>query len=243
MKEDNNNKTAGGRTMEDIIYDAVEQENRSREKKTVTGEYLAELAARDRKRSARRFRRTAGIAAALLLAAVSAFLLTDRDLFDAGAGKGGEEETVTEDGVVVEDEGWGSGEEDMVVFETWEEAVMAKEDIPQLLIPEYVPDGYGFESLRIEGVEGNSVTCIFSFAGADDEFIEIHEFIQLRDKTAMAMFDGSGYIVETKKGEAHISAYDTDGKKATIQTDGGVIADVICSLSDEEIIDIINEMR
>lgn len=243
MKEDNNNKTAGGRTMEDIIYDAVEQENRSREKKTVTGEYLAELAARDRKRSARRFRRTAGIAAALLLAAVSAFLLTDRDLFDAGAGKGGEEETVTEDGVVVEDEGWGSGEEDMVVFETWEEAVMAKEDIPQLLIPEYVPDGYGFESLRIESLEDGSLMCLFNFENKGDDFIEVHEFIQEQELLARATFDDNGYTLEAKERDIYVSEYGTDGKKATIQTDGGVIADVICSLSDEEIIKIINEMR
>lgn len=238
MKENREN-----RTIENIIYDAVERENEAGGKKTMSRERLEEIVQRDKKRSAKHMRRAAGLAAALIIVIAGAVIAFDTSLFDAGANKTGEEETVTEDGVVVEDEGWGSGDENVVVFENWEEALLAREDIEGLLVPEYVPEGYEFDNLQIENLEDGSLMCIFKFTAGQEEFIEIYEFIQAQGATAMTTVDGNGYHIETNLGNTYISEYGEGGKKATVQTDGGVIVDVISGLNDSKIVEIINNLK
>lgn len=238
MKENREN-----RTIENIIYDAVERENEAGGKKTMSRERLEEIVQRDKKRSAKHMRRAAGLAAALIIVIAGAVIAFDTSLFDAGANKTGEEETVTEDGVVVEDEGWGSGDENVVVFENWEEALLAREDIEGLLVPEYMPEGYEFDNLQIENLEDGSLMCIFRFTAEQNEFIEIHEFIQAQDASAMTVVVDSSYQMETEKGVAYVAENDDDTKKATVQTDGGVIVDVISGLNDSEITAIINNLE
>lgn len=238
MKENREN-----RTIENIIYDAVERENEAGGKKTMSRERLEEIVQRDKKRSAKHMRRAAGLAAALIAVIAGAVIAFDTSLFDAGANKTGEEETVTEEGVVVEDEGWGSGDEDRIHIEDWDVAKVTGENIEGLLIPQYIPAGYKFESLQIENIEGGSIVCVFVFEGENAEKVEVYEFIRDENSSTMMMIDGSNYQIETEKGTAYISDYETERKKATIQIDGGTLVDIIHNVNDKETTQMINSLE
>lgn len=233
MKENREN-----RTIENIIYDAVERENEAGGKKTMSRERLEEIVQRDKKRSAKHMRRAAGLAAALIIVIAGAVIAFDTSLFDAGANKTGEEETVTEDGVVVEDEGWGSGDEDRIHIEDWDVAKVTGENIEGLLVPQYIPEKYDFNSLEIETLEDSSSMCVFKFSDENANIIEIHEFIQ-GSNVSVFFTEETRTVLNSKKGKIYLSENESGSKKATIQMDGGVIIDIISSLDDDEIIKIV----
>ena len=66
--------------------------------------------------------------------------IRDRFTTDVDADKNAKEEIVTEDGVVIEDGGWGSDDEESWEITDWNEVSAMKATIPQLIIPEYIPD-------------------------------------------------------------------------------------------------------
>ena len=113
-------------------------------------------ARRDRRRSLRkRYAIAACTALVFLCAAALALhfgLLSDSDV--SMAGKGGDQINETEDGAVIKgnradaDENLGSVK---IVIDDWKQVEEAKIKYPDMLIPEYIPEGYEFEKLVIEG--------------------------------------------------------------------------------------------
>ena len=138
------------------IGEALRSEARS-EKLDV--EVLHAWVAADRRKRAIRRRRYAAVCACVLLVCCAAFgmkTLTDSDDYYAVAGKN-DPITSEEDGNTViknNEEGVDDtiGEQE-VVIENWEHVADAKKLYPELLIPEYVPEGYEFEELDITNTE------------------------------------------------------------------------------------------
>lgn len=188
---------------------------------------------KDRERRRRKRRAAAACVAVILIAG---FFTFDYLVPEVGADKNPKEEIITEDGVIIEDGGWGSSEEEdnVWVTEDWEQVEDAKELFPVLLIPKYIPEGYVFTKLKIDNFIRNDITAEYSFVcGNDAIFIEI-SFTE-NDSISLEVEDVSKEII-SKKGKVFLQE---KIKTATIQFDDGNIIVVNGDLSEIEIIRII----
>lgn len=171
-------------------------------------------ARRDRRRSLRkRYAIAACTALVFLCAAALALhfgLLSGSDV--SMAGKGGDQINETEGGAVIKgnqadaDENLGSVK---IVIDDWKQVEEAQIKHPDMLIPEYIPEGYEFEELVIEG---NALTEKYRFLFRKGEReLEISENF-LNDEISvfdydkcvelnniMLLIDGAEQIIYCKK--------------------------------------------
>ncbi|MDO5414540.1 MAG: hypothetical protein Q4F78_03650 [Bacillota bacterium] len=188
-----------------------------------------------------RRKRIAGIAAGFVVVLLAGILACTNLTTDVDADKNPKEEIITEDGVIIEDGGWGSSDGEDNVWSTteWEYVKTVKEIYSEILIPKYIPDEFTFKKLTIETIETGATTCQFVFADFDNNIIEIEEVFHT---TLLNSMDVTGVIrsFESKIGTVYIQQ--GENEIATLQTKDGINIYIIGTLSDEERINIINNL-
>ena len=229
-----------GRSIREIISDATDRELKDFATGNLTPDELVAMAAAEERRRKRRMRRISGIAALFVIVlACGAFFVFSTFTTDVDADKNPKEEIVTEDGVIIEDGGWGSSSEDTWEITDWNEVNTAKATIPELMIPEYIPEGYEFERLTIDNL-GTSQRMAFIFVNNYGIELFINEYKQGESLQVTDIFDYSR-IIESQKGNVYLLDMDTN-IKATIQINDDLIVEIFSELTDNELIDIINSM-
>lgn len=198
----------------------------------------------DRKRhpltgTAKRRLRTAGIAAVLVLAMLTAPVIVNLFTSDVGADKTPKDETVSEDGVVIDDGArGGDGEENILAITDWHDVEGVKAAVPDLLIPEYIPEGYKFQQLDVELLETGDVVYKYLFYNENHVSLDMEVFSTASALNAVKI-ENSGRMIESKKGMVYIQ--DSE-KKATIQMHDGDIILIWGSLNDSDLIKMIDGM-
>ena len=161
------------KSLKEIISDITEQELTGCSDEAVSAEQLKSMEKEYSLRLKRR--RLIGAAAAFFVFIAGALLVSVNLPADVDADKNAPEEIVSEDGVVIEDGGWGSSGDTKIITDDWDEVEIIKEDFDKLMIPQYIPDGYKFVELSIDIMEGENSAGIFKFSNGHSD-LEIHEF-------------------------------------------------------------------
>ena len=227
-----------GRSIREIVSDATDRELKDFATGNLTLDELVAMAAAEERRRKRRMRRISGIAALFVIVlACGAFFVFSTFTTDVDADKNPKEEIVTEDGVIIEDGGWGSSSEDMWEITDWKEVSAAKATIPELVIPDYVPKGYEFEKLTIMEIE-KMLSVEYLFNNDDDELI-IQQYIH--NQSLEATFITEGRVIDSNKGSIYITET-AEKKNATVYMDDGIIVYIWTTLSDNEIKSIIDQI-
>lgn len=248
------------RTIKDILNDEIERKlaenppkvptleefkamayERMEEKKAENTEAEADAEARtvvantktDKKRKLYIACGAVGFVIAVMICAFAINMFTT----DVGADKNPKDEIVTEDGVIIEDGGWGSseGEDNVFVVTDWKDVKGVKITYPKLLIPEYMPEGYEFEKLEIDQMETGGSICEYIFINRASDVIEIEIVIHKANLVSLDITNVTRILV-CNKGDIYIQ--EENNKKATIQIDDGIIVSIWSNLADNEIIEI-----
>lgn len=219
-----------GRTIKAIIKDSTDRELSKLSMPEMTPDMLRGMAKSAEKKKLRRYRKIAGAAAALVIVAVGAALVFNSLSTDVEADKNAKHEVVTEDGIIIEDEGWGSSSEDNWVITDWAEVEIAKATIPELIVPGYVPEGYEFEKLSIEHVDKEFEVCSYMYEGDNSE-IKIKQII---DNSNLLSYEIDNYQSSFKCSKGKVYIQSLEKRKAIIQIDDGNMLEINGNLSDKE---------
>jgi len=233
MTDNNDNK----RTVEQIIAAAIDRHDSQDAPRTITPDQLRAMAADRQRRKRRRLLQRAAFAAVFVIAVISTAMIFSTFTDDVGADKNGKEEIRTENGVVI---GYCASTEDGWVITDLDEVIEHKKTIPKLVLLNYIPYEYSFESLTIKQIETGNVTCEYIFRNKNNEVLEIEEFIPNKGEMYFEIKNVSKEI-ESTKGPIYIE--EEEFRKATIQIDDGICISIWGILSDEEIIEIVNKMK
>lgn len=231
------------RSIGQIISDATDEELKDYHKESagnMTPDRLKAMAARTEKRKRRHMRELAGVAALFILVVVGGIMVFNTFTTDVDADKNAKEEIVTEDGVVIEDGGWGSDDEESWEITDWNEVSAMKATIPQLIIPEYIPDGYEFQNVIINDIE-NVTTIDYLFKNSKDNEIIVQEYLQDKNLEFTQIYESDKQI-DSKKGKIYISE-DSGINNAIIQIDDGIMVYIWTTLSHNEIIKIVDAIK
>ena len=205
----------------------------------MTPDRLKAMAARTEKRKRRHMRELAGVAALFILVVVGGIMVFNTFTTDVDADKNAKEEIVTEDGVVIEDGGWGSSSEDNWVITDWAEVKIAKITVPELVVPEYIPKGYDFHSLTIEDA-GNITRNTYIFKNDDMQEYTIQECIQDENLGSTQINNGDRQV-NSKKGVIYIEE-NQKSNNAIICIDDSIIVYIWSTFTDKEIVKIVDNM-
>lgn len=192
-----------GRSIREIISDATDRELKDFATGNLTPDELVAMAAAEERRRKRRMRRISGIAALFVIVlACGAFFVFSTFTTDVDADKNPKEEIVTEDGVIIEDGGWGSSSEDMWEITDWKEVSIAKSSIPDLIVPQYVPLDYAFKKLVIGDTENiKNIEYIFENSNAKEIVIKEDIYSEKLESTEIYKKDRE---ISTNKGNVYI---------------------------------------
>lgn len=227
-----------GRTLKEIISDATEQELAEYQEDTLSVKELKVMLDKQASRAKARRLKIISATAVFVVAIFGAIMVFDNFSTDVQADKNAPEEIITDDGVVIEDGGWGSSSEDVIEITDWEEITEVKHHIPELIVPEYIPEGYEFKSLVVDTYEDIKCEYLFSKKGVDD--IEIHQFIQSNNLNSFNI-EASSKIIESKNGDIYIENVG-EINIATIMLSGGSIVKLWSSIDEKSIVKIFNEL-
>lgn len=229
------------RTIGEIISDATDEELKHYHTGTLTPEELRSAVDKERRAGRRRMLRRLTAAAALLMLVVAATVFAFENFTtDVDADKNAKEEIVTEDGVVIEDGGWGSDSEQSWEITDWDEVATMKAMIPQLVVPEYIPEGYSFSRLVISEM-GSVVNIRYSYLGAENSEIIIMQHMQNENLEALDIYNSISSI-ESSKGKVYITK-GVEINTATIQLEDDCIIEIFSNLVNEEIVKIIDGIK
>lgn len=182
---------------------------------------------------------------ALVACIVAAFIvgcLTYDDLVpEVGADKNPKETIKTEDGVIIEDGGWGSstGEDDVLVIEAWKNVKEVGHIFPEILVPSYVPDGYIFKTLTIDSTDEETITYEYMFEKRNISIeIEIN-----KSKTSIdsLFINDADEVIITHRGRVYLQSEEI--KKATILLEDGSLISMWYEVSNNEALKIIDGLE
>lgn len=227
------------RSIGQIISDATDEELKDYHKESagnMTPDRLKAMAARTEKRKRRHMRELAGVAALFILVVVGGIMVFNTFTTDVDADKNAKEEIVTEDGVVIEDGGWGSEAENMWEITDWNEIEAIKKVIPKLIVPEYIPKSYRFENLLVNEMDGaTSVEYLFKNGKTD---VILQQYIHNENLETMHI-SNDGETIESSKGTIYVLG-NTESNKATIQIEDGFIIEIWNEFDNNEILKIVD---
>ncbi len=161
---------------------------------------------------------------------------------EVGADKNPKETIKTEDGVIIEDGGWGSSEENnAVTIENWNDVSIAKKHYSQMLIPQYIPAEYEFKYVTIENVTEKNIVCKYLFVNNNiNDNLEI-EIIVTDGGEGTHIINDPIRQLESKKGQIYV--VNGQNKIATIQIDDGVLVYIWSNLEDEELLKLVDNLE
>lgn len=230
-----------GRSIREIISDATDRELKDFATGNLTPDELVAMAAAEERRRKRRMRRISGIAALFVIVlACGAFFVFSTFTTDVDADKNPKEEIVTEDGVIIEDGGWGSSSEDTWEINNWDEVKSAKATFAELGIPEYIPEGYIFNNLSIEEME-NAITAKYIFCDMQKNELVIQQNIHNEGLGAIDIYE-SDRKLESKSGEIYICE-NHKNNTAIIKADNDCIVEIFSILNDDDIVKVIEGIK
>ena len=228
------------RTIGEIISDATDEELKHYHTGTLTPEELRSAVDKEQRAGRRRMLRRLTAAAALLMLVVAATVFAFENFTtDVDADKNAKEEIVTEDGVVIEDGGWGSDSEQSWEITDWDEVAAVKATIPQLIVPEYITEGYKFSKLTISDV-GNTQTVEYLFKNDDDD-ITLQQQIQHENIEYTQIYD-SDKEISSNKGTIYIFE-SPEINNAIIPLDDGSVIYIWTTLEVSEIVKIVENIN
>lgn len=185
-------------------------------------------------------RRISGIAALFVIVlACGAFFVFSTFTTDVDADKNPKEEIVTEDGVIIEDGGWGSSSEDTWEITDWNEVSAMKATIPELVIPEYIPEGYEFKKLTITEIE-KMISAEYIFINNEKDEVRMQQYINNENLENIYMADSR--ILNSNKGTIYVTET-SEIKNATAYMNDGTIVYIWSNLTDEQIVRIVDRMH
>lgn len=227
------------RTIGEIISDATDEELKHYHTGTLTPEELRSAVDKERRAGRRRMLRRLTAAAALLMLVVAATVFAFENFTtDVDADKNAKEEIVTEDGVVIEDGGWGGTYEQSWEVTDWNEIPAVKATVPQLIVPEYIPEGYKFHVLSIYKLE--QVTNVeYVFSNEAQEILYIQEYIH--NTNLESIYIKRDEYIESSKGKIYLEKA-PNGNNAVIYLNDDITVSIWTILNDGEIIEIINNL-
>ena len=242
MSDEMNNMNDIHKTEDQLADQAFSEEIRRKLAEPGSGKPTLEefklMVYKDREK--RRKKRSAMVAC-IVIACLAGFFAFDQLVPEVGADKNPKEEIVTEDGVIIEDGGWGSstGEDDVCIVTDWRMLRAIKEHYPQIIILKYTPKQYEFKKLTIKELQTEAKTFEYIFANKNESIIIETHISEKRLNT----FEVSGYTktIESSKGTIYIN--DVANKTATIQIDDGIVVNIWCDIDDNEIIKLVNGME
>lgn len=205
-------------------------------------EQFSDMIDRDQRKLRRRRRRIAGIAACFIVAMLMGVFACSLPGTNVDADNNPKEEIATDDGVIIEDGGWGSSEyaDNVWMTDDWEQVEDAKDIVPQLLIPEYIPEGYKFEELYVEKLDEGLVVCEYVFMNHNNDIIEVEILFNKLTQGTLEI-DKVSRVLEYDIGNVYIQ--EGQNKIATIQIDDGIIVYIIGNISDENRMKVIKNLR
>ncbi len=225
------------RTIGEIISDATDEELRKYHTGTLTPEELNAAVEKSRRAGRRRMlRRLTAVAALLVIAVAGAFFAFENFTTNVDADKNAKEEIVTEDGVVIEDGGWGGKYEQSWEVTDWNEVIAVKASIPQLLIPRYIPEGYNFSQLVINELD-NIKVMEYLFKNNENKELIIQQNVQ-GENTSYTQIHESDKTVYSEKGIIYFFE-NPDINNAIIQIDDSIMIYIWAKLDDTEIVKIV----
>ena len=236
-------QSQSGKSVREIISDATDRELRDFTTGSLTPEELTAMAAAEERRRKRRMRRINGIAALFVIVlACGAFFVFSTFTADVDADKNPKEEIVTEDGVIIEDGGWGSSSEDTWEITDWSEVSVMKATIPELVIPEYIPEGYEFERLTIESI-GSIIDVDYLFVKTESKQIVLQQKIQT-EKIEMTQVYDYDKCIKSSKGDIYVlDGSDSEINNAIMQMDDGIIIYIWYSVNAYEIKKVVESLN
>lgn len=229
-----------GRSIREIVSDATDRELKDFATGNLTPDELVAMAVAEERRRKRRMRRISGIAALFVIVlACGAFFVFSTFTTDVDADKNPKEEIVTEDGVIIEDGGWGSSSEDMWEINNWDEVKSAKAMISELLVPYYIPNGYVFEKLSIVEI-GKMLKIEYYFKNDIQDELIIQEYIQ--NENLDVTYVTESRVIDSNKGAIYI-VESGEIKNATVYMNDGTSIYIWTKINDEQIVQLVDQMK
>lgn len=229
-----------GRSIREIVSDATDRELKDFATGNLTPDELVAMAAAEERRRKRRMRRISGIAALFVIVlACGAFFVFSTFTTDVDADKNPKEEIVTEDGVIIEDGGWGSSSEDMWEINNWDKVKSAKAMISELLVPYYIPNGYVFEKLSIVEI-GKMLKIEYYFKNDIQDELIIQEYIQ--NENLDVTYVTESRVIDSNKGAIYI-VESGEIKNATVYMNDGTSIYIWTKINDEQIVQLVDQMK
>jgi len=237
MAETETNNT---KTLKEIFSEEIRAELASGRTKKPTFEEFKEMV--EKEKSKRRKKYTA-IAACFVAALVVGFFAFDYMACDVGADKNPKEIIQTEDGVIIEDGGWGSsvGEENVWIVKERGQIEDVKQIFPQLLVPQYIPSRYTFSELKIEVLVESDIVYEYQYVDKNNAALEI-EILSIAGGTGVTEINDANRMLNSSNGNIYVQGGEAD-KRATIEFNGGPVAFIWGSITDSELIKVIEGLK
>lgn len=229
------------KSFEEFIAETVERQYSMDAPKTITPQELEERL--QKRKAQRRMRRlkTVGFAAIFVIAVICTSIGFNTLTTNVGADKNDKEEIRTENGVVIEDGGYGGSSEDKVVITEWDDVEAIALINEDMAVINYIPQEYRFEQLLIEEIEPGSVLYEYRFKKQGSmDIIEIEQYIQNEGEIYFGI-DNVDRVIKSLKGDIYIQ--DGDIKRAIMQIDDGALIKIWSSVSDEELVRILDSIE
>ena len=229
------------RTIGEIISDATDEELKHYHTGTLTPEELRSAVDKERRAGRRRMLRRLTAAAALLMLVVAATVFAFENFtIDVDADKNAKEEIVTEDGVVIEDGGWGGTYEQSWEVTDWNEIITMKTMIPKLAVPEYIPEGYQFYNLVISEM-GSTLSVEYLFKDSKGVELVIQQYVQ-DENASYTQIHGSSEEIDSEKGIIYFFE-NQDINNAIIQMNDSIMIYIWAKVDSAEMVNIIEEIE
>lgn len=225
-----------------VLAQAVAEELGEIPEVSITIEELKALERADRKKRNRKKVKLVGVVAALLLVCgVAAHAaLPDGLVAPVDADKNREQSVQEENGSVVINEN-GAEDEGITTYveKSWDKVENMRKKFPELIIPDYVPDGYKFVELQVEHYVGVQYIPIYKYQKGDLE-LQIEEKVQQGQGENTSLLTGAEREVKTEKGKCYIlDDKRTNSLIAELPLSGKSVS-ISGVISEEECIKIIN---
>lgn len=244
MNEKNREEQAAEARVAEILSKALAEELGDIPKVSITVEELEALERADRQqRRKRRLRYFSMAAAAVFVCVVALYALWPETAVPVSADKNTEQRVEEGNGVVVINEGdaEGSGETSLRE-ESWDEVLKYKDNLPELYIPGYVPEGYEFSYSELNEYSGSDYDIIYTYEKGETELSIKYKYLNASGNKVRAIEDKHMHTENTDLGNTYILTDENGKLLSTIYLDNSTLS-ISGIISQEEAVKIINGIK
>ncbi len=222
--------------LKDIFSEEIREKLASEDSGKPSLEDFRKAVAKDKK--TRRKKHTA-IAACFVAALLIGYFALDMQASDVDADKNPKEVIQTEDGVIIEDGGYGTnvGEDNVIVITEWNDIDEIKKAFSELPIPSYIPNEYAFKTLKVELFNTGDIQAEYIFSDTGNRTMEIEALIMGGGIMSTEVEDVSKKL-NSKYGDIYIQG--ESNKRATILIDDGIMLYLWGDIQEDILVKIIN---